>query len=331
MPERPLLILPSPGEPVARRRRFGGGGKFHGPSPERQAERLTPQFALLQQALEARRARIQAEARDLVPEEVVVLETVGTVDNFIRAVEHIPGMEWLAEVEEEEIPLTTTFSPSPRTAKRDRARPFGVDSSWSSRIRLPYSRCCLSGTNGSPRSDCLMVLGGGQLSFSSFVMSGAGASRTAFRRREYSTTGKNASTMARKSSLAKSSFGTGGALRNAAPPGIGWLCSSTTWAAEWSTRQISRKLPTKRCLFASLRFRLSRCLSHWTTKSNSSSANKSSSFGPPADVFSCAGGRPRTRPGRSTRITTGRVSRRGVARRASDASTSSTPRTAHRR
>ena len=35
------------------------------------------------------------EARDLVPEEVVVLETVGTVDEFIRAVEAVPG--WRVE------------------------------------------------------------------------------------------------------------------------------------------------------------------------------------------------------------------------------------------
>ena len=49
------------------------------------------------------------EARDLVPEEVVVLETVGTVDEFIRAVEAVPGMEWLAEVEAEEIPPDDDF------------------------------------------------------------------------------------------------------------------------------------------------------------------------------------------------------------------------------
>ncbi len=94
---------------MRRRRRGGGGGKFHRPSPERQAERLAPRFQLLQEALEARRARLQAEAGDLVPEEVVVLETVGTVDNFIRAVERVPGMEWLAEVEEEDIPADDDF------------------------------------------------------------------------------------------------------------------------------------------------------------------------------------------------------------------------------
>ena len=60
MPERPLLILPSPGDPVTRRQRHGGGGKFHRPTPERQSERLSPQFERLQlqQTLEERRARL---------------------------------------------------------------------------------------------------------------------------------------------------------------------------------------------------------------------------------------------------------------------------------
>ena len=94
---------------MTRRKRHGGGGKFHSPTPERQSERLSPQFERLQQTLEERRARLQMEARDLVPEEVVVLETVGTVDEFIRAVEAVPGMEWLAEIETEEIPPDDDF------------------------------------------------------------------------------------------------------------------------------------------------------------------------------------------------------------------------------
>lgn len=109
MPERPLLILPSPGEPVERRNKSGGGGRFHKPSRERQFERLTPRFEELQRALEARRARLQTEAQGLIPEEVIVLETIGTVQGFIRAVEKIPGMEWLSEIEEEEIPPDDDF------------------------------------------------------------------------------------------------------------------------------------------------------------------------------------------------------------------------------
>ena len=94
---------------MTRRKKSGGGGKFHRPSPERQAERLSPRFERLQQTLEERGARLQMEARDLVPEEVVVLETVGTVDEFVRAVEAVPGMEWLVEVEAEEIPPDDDF------------------------------------------------------------------------------------------------------------------------------------------------------------------------------------------------------------------------------
>ena len=94
---------------MARQKKYGGGGSFHRPNPGRQAERLSPQFEHLQQTLEERRARLRMEARDLVPEEVVVLETVGTVDEFIRAVEAVPGMEWLAEVEVEEIPPDDDF------------------------------------------------------------------------------------------------------------------------------------------------------------------------------------------------------------------------------
>lgn len=131
MPERPLLILPSPGEPLPRQKSGGGGGQFQSPSAERQAERLSPLFQRLQQALEERRARLQMEARDVVPEEVVVLETVGTVDKFVRAVEAIPGMEWLAEIEAEEIPPDDDFfalssDGEARTDKALRGRVFMI-------------------------------------------------------------------------------------------------------------------------------------------------------------------------------------------------------------
>ena len=104
MPERPLLVLPSPGEPLARQKLPSGGGEFPRPTRKRQAERLSPRFVALQEAFDKRRAELRTEASNLVPEEVVVLETVGTVDDFIRAVGKVPGMEYLAEVEAEDIP-----------------------------------------------------------------------------------------------------------------------------------------------------------------------------------------------------------------------------------
>lgn len=109
MPERPLLILPSPRKPVGRRKKGSGPTRFNRPNREEQFKRLTPRFAQLQNALDARRTRIQFEAHGLVPEEVVVLEVVGTVDGFIRAVERVPEMEWLAETELENIPPDDEF------------------------------------------------------------------------------------------------------------------------------------------------------------------------------------------------------------------------------
>ena len=49
------------------------------------------------------------EASGVVPEEVIVLETVGSVDDFIVGVRHIDGLEWLGEIEEEDIPPDTLY------------------------------------------------------------------------------------------------------------------------------------------------------------------------------------------------------------------------------
>ncbi len=119
MPERPLLVLPMPGQAVERAKNPSFPTNVHRPNRERQRERLTPRFAALQQAIESHRARFQVDAQGLVPEDVVVLETVGPVDRFVQAVERIPGMEWLAEVEEVDIPPDDDFFAHARAGERD--------------------------------------------------------------------------------------------------------------------------------------------------------------------------------------------------------------------
>ena len=109
MPERPLLVLPMPGQAVERAKNPSFPTNVHRPNRERQGERLTPRFAALLQAIESHLARFQVDAQGLVPEDVVVLETVGPVDHFVQAVDRIPGMEWLAEVEEVDIPPDDDF------------------------------------------------------------------------------------------------------------------------------------------------------------------------------------------------------------------------------
>lgn len=109
MPDKPILILPTPGEPGRRKKKHSGGGRPHLPTRERQALRLGSRFSSLEQTLAAREARVRTEATGLTPEEVIVLETAGPVDAFIVAVRNVEGLEWLGEVEEEDIPPDDDF------------------------------------------------------------------------------------------------------------------------------------------------------------------------------------------------------------------------------
>jgi hypothetical protein len=109
MPERPLLILPVPGEPALRRNKPSGRGRPRIPARERQEERLEPRFNILQHAFDAKLAHLRAEVAGLVPEEVIVFEIVGSVSDFIVAVRNVEGLEWLGEIEEEDIPPDDDF------------------------------------------------------------------------------------------------------------------------------------------------------------------------------------------------------------------------------
>lgn len=98
----PLLVFPDP-VPADRAKRTSGGGKLRRPDPAVQAQRLVPQFQRLQEAMENRRLALQDNPLGLLPEQVLVLETISSIENFIRAVEKIPGLEWLAEYELDDI------------------------------------------------------------------------------------------------------------------------------------------------------------------------------------------------------------------------------------
>ena len=98
----PILVFPAPAL-AERARRFGGGGNPNRPGARRQGERLAPQFRRLEEALANRRLALQGSSLGIEPEQVLVLKTVGPVANFIRAVEKVEGLEWLAEYELEDI------------------------------------------------------------------------------------------------------------------------------------------------------------------------------------------------------------------------------------
>lgn len=102
MAEYPLLIFPEPAR-AEKARRFGGGQPPRIPDVQRQAERIAPQFQRLQQVMERHRLALQNNSLGLQPEQALVLETIGSVDGFIKAIKKVPGLEWLGEFEIDDI------------------------------------------------------------------------------------------------------------------------------------------------------------------------------------------------------------------------------------
>ncbi len=100
--EYPLLVFPEPTR-AERARRFGGGGNVRVPGRSPQAERLAPQFQRLQQAMDQKRVTLQNNPLGIQPEQVLVLETIGPIQNFVRAVRRVRGLEWLGEFELDDI------------------------------------------------------------------------------------------------------------------------------------------------------------------------------------------------------------------------------------
>ena len=101
--DHPLLVFPAFTR-AERAKKSGGGGQPKKPEPSRQAERLAPQLQRLQDALEQRRIALQGNSLGLEPEQVLVLETVGPISEFIRSVEKVEGLEWMGEHELDDIP-----------------------------------------------------------------------------------------------------------------------------------------------------------------------------------------------------------------------------------
>lgn len=102
MERKPLLFFPGK-ETASRSKLNGGGGNYAIPSPAKQGERLTPKFQQLFDTLEQKRVEIQQTPTGTDPEEVLVFETIGTVEKFANAVSKIGGFDWLGEVDIEDI------------------------------------------------------------------------------------------------------------------------------------------------------------------------------------------------------------------------------------
>lgn len=108
MPERPLLLFPTPGT-ADRSKGHGFPSHVHRPSLGRQGQRLSPMFTQLQAEFNARHVELQQTAAGADPEQVLVIETIGSIENFANAVKRIGGLEWMGEIETDEIAPDADF------------------------------------------------------------------------------------------------------------------------------------------------------------------------------------------------------------------------------
>jgi hypothetical protein len=83
--------------------------RVRAPGTGRQGERLTPQFQELQQALVAENAQLAETSEAPDPELVAVFDLAGTVDRFLRACEGIDGLEFLADLQEDQVAADDDF------------------------------------------------------------------------------------------------------------------------------------------------------------------------------------------------------------------------------
>uniref|UniRef100_A0A5Q5BH79 Peptidase S8/S53 domain-containing protein n=2 Tax=unclassified Mycobacterium TaxID=2642494 RepID=A0A5Q5BH79_MYCSS len=87
------------------------GTRIAGPGPGRQQQRLGPQFAALQEALQTGRVEVDGETTEADPELVVVFDLAAPVAEFARAAARVPGLEFLLEVDGEEFAADDDFHP----------------------------------------------------------------------------------------------------------------------------------------------------------------------------------------------------------------------------
>lgn len=108
MTQKPLLFFPSR-ELATRTKQSSFSKNFSTPTAERQGQRLSPKFQQLFDCLDAQKISAQQSTDGIDPEQVLVFETIGSVEDFAKTVSKIKGFEWMGEVETEDITPDNDF------------------------------------------------------------------------------------------------------------------------------------------------------------------------------------------------------------------------------
>ncbi len=119
MAELPLLFFPNH-EVASRTKRKVFPGKLNLPSVKKQKKRLEPVFQKLQDSFGSRSVELQQTPAGIDLEQVLVIETVGNLEDFGNAVKKIDGLEWMGGLGLDGIlPDDDFFNKKDRTIKLD--------------------------------------------------------------------------------------------------------------------------------------------------------------------------------------------------------------------
>lgn len=104
MGDNPLLIFKAPVKENREKKRGSSFTSFYNtPVVEKQDSRLGPQFDILRKAFEDKSIQPQTSTNGLELEFTVVMEIIGSHENFISITRNIEGLEWLGEFDGDEI------------------------------------------------------------------------------------------------------------------------------------------------------------------------------------------------------------------------------------
>lgn len=98
----PLLMLPEPSE-QAKGGRSGFGSSIHRPSVEAQGRRLAPKLTRLANAFDSKKVKMQTNPDGMEPELALVFEVAGSLASFFGSVNRIEGLDWLFDIEDDEM------------------------------------------------------------------------------------------------------------------------------------------------------------------------------------------------------------------------------------
>ena len=115
----PILVFPGK-EDVSRTTRQIVVKPPHMPTVKDNARRISPKFQNLQKALEGRKMHLQTTAEGADPEDVLVIETIGAVEEFYKAVQKIDGFEWLFEADDLRDPDDDFYALNSKGQKTDK-------------------------------------------------------------------------------------------------------------------------------------------------------------------------------------------------------------------